>query len=73
MSEAGLGPVRALHAGTLGPARRLGADAGLGTVEPGKYADLVATDADLLASDSAFGTVRWVMKAGTVVRDDTRT
>jgi imidazolonepropionase-like amidohydrolase len=70
MSEAGLGPARALHAGTLGPARWLGAGADLGTVEAGKYADLIAMDADPLAATSAFRDVRWVMKGGAVVRDD---
>ncbi|WP_062356658.1 amidohydrolase family protein [Herbidospora yilanensis] len=70
MSEAGLGPARALYAGTLGPIRWLGADADLGTVETGKYADLVAMDADPLESASAFRGVRWVMSGGRVVRDD---
>ncbi|MFI6513026.1 amidohydrolase family protein [Streptosporangium sp. NPDC050855] len=70
MSEGGLGPAGALHAGTLGPVRWLGADADLGTVEAGKYADLIAMDADPLADTSAFRGVRWVMKAGRVVRDD---
>ncbi|WP_424532120.1 amidohydrolase family protein [Sphaerisporangium viridialbum] len=70
MSEAGLGPARALHAGTLGPARWLGAEADLGTVQAGRYADLIAMDADPLAATSAFRGVRWVMKGGEVVRDD---
>ncbi|WP_214417178.1 TIGR04076 family protein [Sphaerisporangium fuscum] len=70
MSDSGLGPARALYAATLGPARWLGADADLGTVEPGRYADLIAMDADPLAATSAFRTVRWVMKGGEVVRDD---
>ncbi|MEV8630344.1 amidohydrolase family protein [Streptosporangium sp. NPDC051023] len=70
MSEGGLGPARALYAGTLGPARWLGADQDIGTVEPGRYADLVAMDADPLAATSAFRTIRWVMKGGRVVRDD---
>ncbi|MER7132941.1 amidohydrolase family protein [Streptosporangium saharense] len=70
MAEGGLGPVRALYAGTLGPARWLGADQDIGTVEAGRYADLVAMDADPLESASAFRTVRWVMKGGRVVRDD---
>ncbi|MFC4588581.1 amidohydrolase family protein [Sphaerisporangium corydalis] len=70
MSEAGLGPAAALRAGTLGPARWLGADADIGTVEPGRYADLIAMDADPLASASAFRSVRWVMKGGEIVRDD---
>lgn len=70
MSEGGLGPSGALYAGTLGPARWLGADADIGTVEVGKYADLIAMDADPLADTSAFRGVRWVMKAGRVIRDD---
>ncbi|GAA3015490.1 hypothetical protein GCM10017559_43650 [Streptosporangium longisporum] len=70
MSDGGLGPAGALHAGTLGPVRWLGADADLGTVEAGKYADLIAMDADPLEATSAFRGVRWVMKAGRVVRDD---
>ncbi|MGJ6968817.1 amidohydrolase family protein [Streptosporangium sp. G11] len=70
MSEGGLGPAGALYAGTLGPVRWLGADADLGTVEVGKYADLIAMDADPLAGTSAFRGVRWVMKGGRVVRDD---
>lgn len=70
MSEGGLGPARALYAGTLGPARWLGAERDIGTVEAGRYADLVAMDADPLAATSAFRTIRWVMKGGRVVRDD---
>ncbi|MFC6082622.1 amidohydrolase family protein [Sphaerisporangium aureirubrum] len=70
MSGNGLGPARALYAATLGPVRWLGAEADLGTIEPGKYADLVAMDADPLAATSAFRGVRWVMRGGTVVRDD---
>ncbi|MFI6820084.1 amidohydrolase family protein [Micromonospora sp. NPDC050187] len=69
MSE-GIGPARALRAGTLGPIRWLGAEADLGTIETGKYADLVAMDADPTAETSAFRGIRWVMKGGRVVRDD---
>jgi imidazolonepropionase-like amidohydrolase len=70
MSEGGIGPARALHAGTLGPVRWLGAEADLGTVEAGKYADLIAMDADPSVETSAFRGIRWVMKGGRVVRDD---
>ncbi|MCT9930758.1 amidohydrolase family protein [Planotetraspora sp. A-T 1434] len=70
MSEAGIGPARALYAGTLGPVRWLGAEADLGTVEAGKHADLIAMDGDPLAETSAFRGVRWVMSGGRVVRDD---
>jgi imidazolonepropionase-like amidohydrolase len=64
-----IGPARALHAGTRGPIRWLGADASLGTIEAGKLADLVAMDDDPLADTSAFRGIRWVMKGGHVVRD----
>jgi imidazolonepropionase-like amidohydrolase len=70
LSEAGLGAQRALYGGTLGPARWLGAEADLGTVEIGKRADLIAMAADPLEDTSAFRTIRWVMKGGRVVRDD---
>ncbi|MFG1742463.1 amidohydrolase family protein [Micromonospora chalcea] len=69
MSER-IGAARAIHAGTLGPIRWLGAESDLGTVEVGKLADLIATDADPLADTSAFRDVRWVMKGGQIARDD---
>jgi Tol biopolymer transport system component/imidazolonepropionase-like amidohydrolase len=46
---AGLTPAQAIHAGTGGAARILGADKDLGTIEVGKWADLVLLDADPLA------------------------
>jgi imidazolonepropionase-like amidohydrolase len=46
---AGLTPVQAIHAGTGAAARILGADKDLGTIEVGKWADLVVLDADPLA------------------------
>jgi hypothetical protein len=46
---AGLTPMQAIHAGTGGAAQILGADKELGTIEAGKWADLVFLDADPLA------------------------
>jgi len=46
---AGLTAAQAIHAGTGGAARILGADQTLGTIEAGKWADLVILDADPLA------------------------
>ncbi|ROS23497.1 imidazolonepropionase-like amidohydrolase [Rathayibacter sp. PhB127] len=68
----GLTPLEALSAGTLGGARLLGLDAQLGSVEPGKLADLVLTDADPLADIAALGdpsAVRAVLQSGRVVKD----
>ena len=44
--EAGLSPTAALETATRNPAEYLGLRASLGTVEPGKIADLVVLDAD---------------------------
>jgi Tol biopolymer transport system component len=46
---AGLPPLAAIHAGTGGAARILGADQDLGTIAEGKWADIVILDADPLA------------------------
>ncbi|HEX3003436.1 MAG TPA: amidohydrolase family protein [Angustibacter sp.] len=72
MAEFGLPPVDALRAATVAPARWLGAAHDIGTVEVGKYADLIAMDADPTQDVSALRTLRWVMKGGAVVRDDRR-
>lgn len=70
MAAFGLPAVDALRAATIAPARWLGADAEIGTVEVGKYADLIAMDADPTQDVSALRSLRWVMKGGVVVRDD---
>lgn len=72
MAEFGLTPRQALHAATLAPARWLGAADDIGTVQPGRYADMIAMDADPTADVSALRSLRWVMKGGRVVRDDRR-
>lgn len=42
----GMSPMEALQAGTIVPAKSLGMDADIGSLEPGKLADLVVLDAD---------------------------
>ena len=46
MNNAGLTPMQVLQAATSNPARHLGRDQELGTVQTGKLADLVLLDAD---------------------------
>lgn len=72
MVALGLPPRAALAAATAVPARWLGAGDELGTVEPGKWADLIAVDGDPTADVSALRRLWWVMKGGVVVRDDRR-
>ena len=42
----------------------------LGTIEPGKYADLVAVAGDPIADITELERVRFVMKDGQVIRND---
>jgi imidazolonepropionase-like amidohydrolase len=71
MEAFGLPPAEALLAATRGPAAWLGIDGQVGSVEAGKRADLIAMREDPTATVSALRTLHWVMKDGTVYRDDT--
>jgi imidazolonepropionase-like amidohydrolase len=72
MAGFGLTPLAALRAATVVPARWLGADNDFGTVQAGRFADLIGMDDDPSHDVSALRTLRWVMKGGEVVRDDRR-
>ena len=56
-----------LTAATLNGARAMGRERDVGTVTPGKLADLVALDADPLADPRNYQRVRWVMKGGALI------
>ncbi len=59
-----MAPMDALCSTTRNIAEAYGKDDDLGTVEPGKVADLVVLDADPLASAEAYGRVALVVKEG---------
>jgi hypothetical protein len=60
----GLTPLTALQAATLNPAKLLHATDSLGTVAPGKLADLVLLDADPLADITNMALIRAVVANG---------
>jgi imidazolonepropionase-like amidohydrolase len=43
----------------------------IGTIEPGKWADIIAIDGDPLKDVKLLQHVRFVMKSGTVYKDET--
>ncbi|MBZ5537604.1 MAG: amidohydrolase family protein [Acidobacteriia bacterium] len=66
----GMPPMEALRSATVNAAEVLNVRHLLGSLEPGKYADLIALEGDPLTSLSDLEKVRFVMKGGVVVRDD---
>ena len=67
MVEAGLPTHDVIEAATRNAAEHLGLAKDLGTVEPGKIADLIIVDGDPLADISALRNVEIVVQAGRVV------
>jgi imidazolonepropionase-like amidohydrolase len=68
--KAGLPPAYTLQMATINAAQLLGHDDELGTVAPGKYADLVAVPGDPLDDITVMSKVSFVMKAGVVYKRD---
>jgi imidazolonepropionase-like amidohydrolase len=70
MVKLGLTPLQAIQAATVNAADLLGWSDRVGTLEPGKLADLIAVSGDPLADVRALESVKFVLKDGAVVRND---
>jgi imidazolonepropionase-like amidohydrolase len=68
--QAHLSPAQALRAGTMSGAEVLGWQDRIGSLDKGKYADLVAVPGDPLADITELERVDFVMKGGKIVRSD---
>ena len=66
----GMTPMQAIRTGTTTAAELLGWSDKMGTVEPGKWADLVAVSGDPLKDISELQRVKFVMKSGAVFKND---
>ena len=69
MVEGGMTPLQALHATSLSAARLLGVDDELGSIEPGKRADLVVVDGDPLDVDTLGDRIAGVYMDGRLVAE----
>jgi imidazolonepropionase-like amidohydrolase len=71
MVEWGMTPMQAIQAATVTAAKVLGPIGNdLGSIQPGKYADIVAVQGDPLSNVAVLEHIKFVMKAGTVYRQD---
>jgi len=68
MVEWGMTPIEAIQAATKSAAEALGRTADVGAIAPGRYADLIAVDADPLNDIRALENVAVVIKGGQIVK-----
>ncbi len=68
MVEAGLTPLEAIRAATVSAADHAGLTSEIGTLTPGKAADIVAVKGDPLTNIRALETTSFVMKSGAVAK-----
>jgi imidazolonepropionase-like amidohydrolase len=66
----GLTPVRAIQAATTINAEVLGWQDKIGSIDEGKYADLIAVSGDPLADITELQRVKFVMKGGKVIKNE---
>jgi imidazolonepropionase-like amidohydrolase len=62
--QAGFTPMEAIEAATIVPARVMGLDKELGTIEPGKHADIIIVDGNPLESIQNIRKVEFVVTGG---------
>jgi imidazolonepropionase-like amidohydrolase len=65
----GMRPMDAVMAGTLNAAKLLGLDKAVGTIAPGKFADIVAVPGDPLTDIKRMENVTFVMKYGAIYKE----
>jgi imidazolonepropionase-like amidohydrolase len=70
VKKAHMSPARVIQAGTLVNAEELGWQDRIGSIDKGKFADLVAVSGDPLADITELQRVKFVMKGGKIIRND---
>ncbi|HEV8525445.1 MAG TPA: amidohydrolase family protein [Terriglobales bacterium] len=70
MVKYGMTPAQAIRAATSDAAELLGRSGDVGSIAPGKYADIIAVAGDPLANVTVLEKVGFVMKSGVVYKDE---
>ena len=70
MVAAGMSPMEAIASATVVAAKHIQMDEKIGSIEIGKYADIIAVDEDPLEDVAALMDVDFVMKGGTVYKHE---
>jgi len=70
VKRAGLTPTRAIQSGTTINAEALGWQDEIGSIDKGKYADLIAVSGDPVADITELQRVKFVMKGGKIVKNE---
>jgi len=70
VKRAHMSPAKAIQAGTLNNAEIMGWTDRVGSIEKGKYADLIAVSGDPLADITELQRVKFVMKGGKVILNE---
>ena len=70
MVKYGMTPAQAIQSATRGAAELLEARADVGSIEPGRFADLIAVEGNPLADVSELERVKVVIKGGAIFRDE---
>jgi imidazolonepropionase-like amidohydrolase len=70
MVKYGLTPMQAIQAATVNAADLLGWSDRVGSIEPGKFADLIAVEGDPLEDITVLEHVKFVMKGGQVFKNE---
>ena len=71
VNQFGMSPLAGIQTGTINAADLMGWTDKVGTIEPGKWADIIAIDGDPLKDVKILQHVNFVMKSGVVYKDDT--
>jgi imidazolonepropionase-like amidohydrolase len=69
MVKAGMSPIDTIIAATGSAADLIGDTADIGTVQKGRYADLIAVDGDPVADVTKLEHVQFVMKGGVTYKE----